>query len=235
MSTSRKLLPACGAAIAVVALVAAYIAIQGPTRASGSSTAVASKANALKIGIREPPGANAVGQPAAWIPHDVMVRYRNLPRAYGCDALWYKVGDILRAAGAWRAVSITPYACQPSAGSDGRSPRLEVRFLTLRALAPAQARWSQTRAVRKTVTLEPGTPRSLSAGDCALLVQTEEDVLSQVPTIRVVHRNLPCGTARTATRYSLALQMLEPVRSHIREVRRTAAALKGDGSRRGQA
>jgi hypothetical protein len=175
-----------------------------------------------------------VGQPAVWIPHDVMVRYRNLPQAYGCDALWYKVGDILRAAGAWRAVSITPYACQPSASSNGRAPQLEVRFLTLRALAPAQARWSQTRAVRETVTLEAGSPRSLSAGDCDLLVQTEEDVLSQVPTIHVLHQNLQCGTARTATPYSLALQMLEPVRSHIREGSHTAA-LKGEGSRRGQA
>jgi hypothetical protein len=139
MRTLRKVISACGAAIIVVALAVAFVATEGPTRVSASAPASASNARALEITPRDRT-QDAVGLPAVWVPHDVMVAYRNLPRAYSCDALWYKVRDILREAGAWRSVSITPYDCKPSTASDGRSPQLEIRFLTPRTLGPAQAR-----------------------------------------------------------------------------------------------
>jgi hypothetical protein len=212
MRILRKVISACGAAIIVVALAVAFVGTEGPTRVSASATASASRAQALEITPRDRT-QDAAGLPAVWVPHDVMVAYRNLPRAYSCDALWYKVRDILREAGAWRSVSITPYDCKPSTASDGRSPQLEIRFLTLRTLRPAQARLAQARVAHRTVTLKPGSPESLGPGDCALLAQTQQDVLSLVSSIHPVERNLDCKRPRTSSAYSLALQTLVPVRA----------------------
>ncbi len=156
--------------------------------------------------------ASAASQlPATWIPHEVAVSYENLPRAYSCDALWYKVGDILRAVGAWKAVSITPHDCTPGTRTNGRSPQLEIHFLTLRSLGTADARWAQAQAVEESVELRPGHPKSLTSADCELLRQTEQDVLPLVPSIHVAHSALTCGSG--ASPFSLTVQTLVPAAS----------------------
>lgn len=152
-------------------------------------------------------------QASVWVPHDVMVVYRDLPKPYSCDALWYKVRDILRAAGAWKAVSITPYDCKPDTNGDGRSPQLEVRFLTLRTVSPENVRWAQTQAVSETVVLKPGNPQSLARGDCKLLKQTNENLLSLIPNLHVVDQQLQCPADSTAHPYHLSLQTLVAVAS----------------------
>ena len=169
-------------------------------QSSGSGAPAARHAEAASAGPTHQ-------EPAAWIPHDVMVAYQNLPQAYSCDALWHKVGDMLRAVGAWKAVSITPYDCKPSTRSDGRSPQLEVRFLTLRPVAPQNARWAQAMVAPKTVVLEPGHPPSLAPGDCELLEQTQQDLLSLVPSWQVAGGNLQCSSAKRAP-YHLAVKTL---------------------------
>lgn len=147
-------------------------------------------------------------EPADWVPHAVIVQYENLPRAYGCDALWYKVGDILRALGAWKAVSITPYACAATGRSGGRSPQLEIHFLTLRRLDAADARWAQARAVPTTIDLRPGTPKSLTAADCELLRQTEQGVLPLLASMRVLTPHFACPVANGP--FSFSVQALVP-------------------------
>jgi hypothetical protein len=136
-----------------------------------------------------------------------MVAYRDLPRAYTCDELWYKVGDLLRALGAWKAISITPYDCKPGTSTDGRSPELEARFLTLRALDPPNARWAQAHASTETVVLEPGRPTSLTSADCELLEQTQEDLLSLVNDMHVVSGGLHCERS-AAKPYALSVRTL---------------------------
>jgi len=154
-----------------------------------------------------PPAAE---QPAAWVPHEVIVQYQNLPVAYSCDALWYKVGDILRAVGAWRYVSITPRDCKPQTQNNGLSPTLSVHFLALEKLGPSEARWAQTRAVVQAVDLRAGTPKSLGSGDCELLRQTNEDLLSLLSDeVQVVSNNLQCGSQASARNYDLAVRALE--------------------------
>jgi hypothetical protein len=157
--------------------------------------------------------ANPTEQPAAWIPHHVMVVYRNLPRAYTCDELWYKVGDLLRALGAWASVSITPYDCKPSTATDGRSPQLEVRFLTLRALDPQNARWAEAKASTETVVLKPGHPKSLTSADCELLAQTQEGLLSLVSNLHVEGEALRCEGSATKP-YALSIQTLVATQAH---------------------
>jgi len=112
---------------------------------------------------------------AAWMPHDVLVEYRNLPRAYSCDELWHKVCDMLR----------TP--------TDGRSPKLQVRFLTLRALDPQETRWAEAEATAETVV--------------ELLEQTQEDLLSTVSNLHAVGAGLRCEES-VAKPYRLSPQAL---------------------------
>jgi hypothetical protein len=146
-------------------------------------------------------------RPATWIPHHVLVVYRNLPRAYSCDELWYKVGDLLRAVGAWKSVSITPDDCKPSTSTDGRSPKLEVRFLTLEALGPENARWAEAQAATETVVLVPGHPKSLTGADCELLEQTQEGLLATVSTLHAVGAALRCEQ-HVVKPYTLSIQTL---------------------------
>ena len=195
---------AAAASISAIASGAARVASREPPR-------TASPAEALQARAESPAAPASAGSPAVWIPHDVMVVYRNLPRAYSCDALWYKVGDMLRAAGAWKSVSITPYDCKPDTHTDGRSPQLEVRFLTLRTVSPQQARWADTHAVPATVTLEPGHPKSLDRGDCELLRQTNVRLLSLVQDLRVVGQSLDCTGHPPSGTFSLSVETLQEV------------------------
>jgi hypothetical protein len=162
------------------------------------------------VGVTAP---DLVGQPAAWVPHDVIVAYRDLPRAYTCDELWYKVGDLLRALGAWNAVSITPYDCKPSTPSDGHSPKLEVRFLTLRSLEPQNARWAQAQAATETIVVAPGHPKSLTGADCELLEQTQTSLLAVVADMHVVGEGLRCKASAT-TPFTLSVQTLVATQAH---------------------
>jgi hypothetical protein len=165
----------------------------------------------------------AMPQPAAWVPHEVLVQYKNLPVAYTCDALWYKVGDILRAVGAWTYVSITPRDCKPQTTGDGLSPSLSVHFLALETLAPSAARWAQTHAVIGNVDLRAGNPKSLDAGDCELLRQTGEDLLSVMGAVQVGSTNLQCGAGPATHYYDLSLHALQAVPAPPAFVARSSA------------
>ncbi|HUN27307.1 MAG TPA: hypothetical protein VMU67_13460 [Steroidobacteraceae bacterium] len=196
------------AAASIAALVYAFARVATPASVREPASASVVPARATQpLGV-----AQGRGTPATWIGHDVMVAYRNLPYAYSCDALWHKVGDILRAAGAWDAVSITPYDCKPGTRGDGRSPQLEVRFLTLRTLSPQQARWAEARVVRETVLLAPGSPQSLTRDDCELLEQTNERLLSVVASLHVTGRPLECTGPAARGAFSLSVATLEPVK-----------------------
>jgi len=153
----------------------------------------------------------AAQRPAAWIPHEVMVSYHKLPAAYSCTALWYKVGDILRAVGAWKYVSITPYDCKPGTATNGRSPQLEIHLLTVRSLDAKDARWAQTEAVERSVTLRPGHPKSLARADCELLRQTEQGVLPLLSGVHVEHADLSCRAG--ADHFGLTVKTLIPTKT----------------------
>jgi len=153
----------------------------------------------------------ATPQLAAWVPHEVLVQYQNLPVAYTCDALWYKVGDILRAVGAWTYVSITPRDCKPQTSGDGLSPTLSVHFLALETLAPSAARWAQTHAVIRQVDLRAGNPKSLDTGDCELLRQTRDDLLSLMGAVQLGNQDLQCRARPASYHFDLSVRALQAV------------------------
>ncbi|HTW37206.1 MAG TPA: hypothetical protein VMD49_01405 [Steroidobacteraceae bacterium] len=144
---------------------------------------------------------------ATWITRDVEVNLQNLPKAYSCDDLWYKLHGILLAIGAREYMSITPYGCGAKASGAGRSPTLDLKFQTLRVLTGADARWAQTKAARRTVRLGPGEPKTLDASDCALLSQLSGTLFSYLD-MHVVTSDLECSAPQSAHGFSIVVDAI---------------------------
>ncbi len=178
----------------------------------------AAQTGTAKGGAAAGAAVQAAGEPAAWITRDVELNLKDLPKTYSCDDLWYKLRGILLAIGAREYMAITPYSCGHGAANDGRSPTLELKFQTLRALSAAQARWADTEAVTRIVRLGPGEPKILDSGDCALLEQVEDTVFSYLD-MPVVEKNFDCSapsgsSPRGATRFALSVRVLMQKSGH---------------------
>ncbi len=151
--------------------------------------------------------AQATSEPATWITRDVELDLKDLPKTYSCNDLWYKLRGILLAIGARQYMAITPYHCGHGAADDGRSPTLDLKFQTLRALTPAQARWADTEALTQIVRLGPGEPKILDSDDCALLEQIQGTVFAYL-NMQVVAKNFECAAASTAHHFGLSVRVL---------------------------
>jgi hypothetical protein len=158
--------------------------------------------------------AMPAGQPASWMPHDMIVSFNNLPERYSCDDLWYKFHDLLLALGARPDLKILAYRCGP--GATGRSPQVQLQFSTPRLLTSAQRRWMDVEAAPETVRLGSGNPQSWHKADCELMRQTKDELLNPI-TSRVVSFDLACAAPPTDKwRYTVTVQALEPVRTPAR-------------------
>ncbi len=143
-----------------------------------------------------PPGT----VPSVWETHDLSVELQALPHPYTCNALWYKFRDVLLALGARPDLEITSYGCPPNDRADGRSPRVHLRFQTLRPTGPQQAYWADVNAVKRSIVLEPGQPRSLDASDCGLIAQIDTIVLPALD-MHPSEAKVACGEARTSAKH----------------------------------
>jgi hypothetical protein len=102
-------------------------------------------------------------------------------------------------------VSVLPYACGT------HSPSVQVEFAFPRVLQPARARFGELRVADRTVTLEPGRPAPLDAGDCQLMRQITTELFAAL-RMKVVSSNLECGSrARGEQPFRVSLQVAEPV------------------------
>jgi hypothetical protein len=144
---------------------------------------------------------------ATWITRDIHIDLPNLPRAYSCDDLWYKLHAILLAIGAREYMAITPYHCAANAAGGGRSPSVDLKFQTLRELTGVDARWAQTSAMRKTVRLGPGEPKVLDSSDCALLSQLQGTLFAYLE-MHVVASNLECSSPQATRKFSIVVDTL---------------------------
>ncbi len=148
---------------------------------------------ALGAGAHVVPAAAAVGQPAVWRTYDLIVDLDKLPRTYTCDQLWYVFRGVLRRLGAPSdGLHILPYRCSSTASGDLRSPRVQVSFRMPSILHGTAVRWAQLRAVRRTVTVQPGEPKRLQPTDCRLLRQIRQTLLATLP-VRVLSSDLRCS------------------------------------------
>jgi hypothetical protein len=144
---------------------------------------------------------------ATWITHDIQIDLKGLPSPYACDELWYKLRGILLAIGAREYMAITPYKCGVKAADEGRSPTVDLKFQTLRALSGADARWAQTSAVRKVVRIAPGEPKILNANDCALLSQLSGTLFTYLD-MHVVASDLQCSRPQSTQKFSISVEAL---------------------------
>jgi hypothetical protein len=156
---------------------------------TGSSSSAGSAGGSQSDTAARAPAPLPPGQEwAAWINRDIQIDLPNLPEAYTCDELWYKLHAILLAIGAREYMAIDRYNCGKSASDGGRSPTVHLRFLTLRPVTGDQVRWANTRAMEKTVVLAPGEPNRLEPSDCALVQQLQGTLLAYL--------EVPVSTAR---------------------------------------
>jgi len=152
----------------------------------------------------------ATGQPAAWMPHELIVRLNHLSKRYSCDELWYKFHDVLLEIGARPDMKILPYRCERALGEAARSPSVELQFQLPEVLHGKLARWADIRVVTSVVTLEPGHPASFDASDCDLLRQIKDTLFTRID--RPVSYHLACrAPAIHEPGYSLSVATLKPV------------------------
>jgi hypothetical protein len=141
--------------------------------------------------------------PAEWRTYDLLVQFRDLPKTYSCDDLWYRFRDVLLTLGARAYMTLTPYDCGYVGGGEARSPRVELKFQLPQLLHGEDTRYAQMSAVNREVRLAPGTPHSLRAEDCELMKQLQNTLLAALP-VQVTAAPFSCsGPAST---YSLTLQ-----------------------------
>ena len=151
-------------------------------------------------------------QPAVWMLHMVQVQLRDLPKNYSCYDLWYRFREVLQKIGARPDWNITTQGCVFSGNTQARSPRVQLEFYFPEALPPAQAKWSDVKAVPSTVALEPGSaPNSLDKSDCELVKQIKESLLPALP-VQVLTARTECGSPGNAKHpYKISIQILTAV------------------------
>jgi hypothetical protein len=169
------------------------------------------------------------GQPGVWVPHNLIVSLRGLPRPYSCDELWYKFHDVLLAIGARPTMRILAYRCDSSPGDRSRSPAVELKFEFPDKVHGPEARWATVSVGTKAVQIGPGQPPSIDSGDCELVKQMTENLLESLP-VQIVASDLVCSgpRQRVHSRFGVTARVLTPV-----ETGRRRAAVVGGGQNEG--
>jgi hypothetical protein len=167
---------------------------------------------ALVVGIvARVADATAPPQAAAWMQHMVAVNLHDLPKNYSCYDLWYRFREVLQKIGARPDWKITTQGCVFSGNSQAKSPQVQLEFYFPEALSPAQAKWSDVKAVQSTVVLEPGTAaNSLDKSDCELVRQIKDGLLPALP-VKVLDARTDCSSANSRHPYRISVQTLIPV------------------------
>ena len=174
----------------------------------------------IAVGILAGSGAAAAPQsqpppqPAVWMQHMLQVNLNNLPKVYSCYDLWYRFREVLQKLGARPDWKITTQGCAFSGTTQNRSPQVELEFYFPEALPPAQAKWSDVKAVPGTVVLEAGSARnSLDKSDCELVKQIKDALLPALP-VQVLEAHVECGSAGDPQHpYRISIQTLAAVPS----------------------
>lgn len=143
-------------------------------------------------------------RPADWQRHNTLVEFRNLPKRYSCNELWYKFRDVLWRLGASADIDILPYRCEQALGDRARSPRVRVEYYVPAGRTGAAAQSAHLEARPEEIRIAPGDPASIDSSDCALLRQMK----AALPG-KVVRFDLACSAPpATSQRFSIVVQTL---------------------------
>lgn len=126
----------------------------------------------LSTGGSWPALADQTARPVAgyWARHDEIERLEDLPKRYSCNDLYYKYRDVLALLGAPAGASILSFGCSGTSGTSLKDPtRVELRYQIATPFPASAQPQASLKIAQRTITLQPGSPRSLQADDCALV------------------------------------------------------------------
>jgi hypothetical protein len=166
--------------------------------------------------------APLTGLPASWVAHDLNIDLHNMPQRYSCDDLQRKFHDVLLLLGARPDLRVLATRCE----SGSRSPSVRLQFAMPELAQHTAKPGVGIEAAAAVVRLEPGHPGSLYAADCELMRQIKDRLLTPLSQ-HVVNFNLACSAAASrGARFTLSVQMLQPLDGGARMADDRALPLK---------
>ncbi len=170
-----------------------------------------------------PSGALASTDPlaAAWKRHEVEFTYMGFTTRYSCQGLRDKMRILLRAAGVRPDFKVSTAACSDQPGRVTPFPRVRMVFYAAELpVAGARDVGEPVAAVWKPVTFAHRQPRGLEIGDCELVEQFRDRVLS-VFAVRNVSGDVRCIPHQlSGSSFALRFDMLAGVDADARVGRR---------------
>lgn len=149
----------------------------------------------ISISMQAAPLAVQAGEAeilGAWKRHEISFTYMGFTTRYSCEGLRHKMRILLQAAGARPDLEVTSRGCLEMAWQVTEFPRVRMVFHAPEIPEagaqdmgePAPARWTP-------VTLARRQPRELDVGDCELVEQFRDRVLTAFTT-RAVEARINC-------------------------------------------
>jgi hypothetical protein len=160
-------------------------------RALRAGMTIAALAGALLAsGAASAEDAAPASQPGVWQSHKVTFQFLGFSSTYSCDGLADKLRTLLLAAGARPDVKSQPGACASGFGRPDKFARADLTFYTL---APADGSSAKpVSGVWKPVAFAANSPRELQIGDCEVVEQFRDQVLSKFFTTRNLVNGVTC-------------------------------------------
>jgi hypothetical protein len=126
-----------------------------------------------------------------WVEHDTNFQYQGFTSTYSCDGLAEKLRILLIAAGARADAKATTDGCPGGFGRPDKFARARLRFYTLAPAANADSASAPVAGVWRPVVFADRSPRDLRLGDCELVEQFRDKVLSMFTT-RKLENGMTC-------------------------------------------
>jgi hypothetical protein len=138
------------------------------------------------------PGSSPDPIAAVWQEHKYAFQYLGFTSTYSCDGLADRLKLLLTTTGVRGDVKATPGVC---ASGYGRPDKFASANLTFASLVPASTpgvTGTQGFGAWKSVSIQSLDPRDLKIGDCEVVEQFRDVVLSKMFTVRNVVDNTRC-------------------------------------------
>jgi hypothetical protein len=132
--------------------------------------------------------AAADSQPGVWQKHEYSFQYFGFTTTYSCDGLAGKLEVLLIAAGARADAKSTSEACDRGYGVPDKFARARLTFYTLSPAVNGENASPSIDGVWRSVRFADRSPREVALGDCELIEQFRDKVLSMFTTRNVEGR-----------------------------------------------
>lgn len=159
--------------------------------------------------------------PAAWKRHEIEFTYMGFTTRYSCEGLRDKLRLLLRASGVRPDFKVKTAACSDLPGRVTPFPRVRMLFFAPELPEPGTREVGEpTVASWKPVTLSRQQPRGLEIGDCELVEQFRDRVLSAF-TVRSLESDVHCIPHQlSGSSFTLSFDVLEGAAADVHAAQR---------------